>query len=181
MGFLSLSTSYSCDTMGVSFGSKLRLFIQVVRQAGPTSMLINVARGPIRVLVANQLSLVSEILQLVLDTEVGFDLVDHASGCDAVMQAVQTSRPDVVLVDLDQDAPNAVRLVAQLTACASPPPVVLLVDDDRSHILNQALNAGAAGCVSKRARLTDLYRALRAAVHGQVWMTEDLRCMVESA
>lgn len=121
----------------------------------------------VRVVVADDQTVIREALATLLDLMPGIDVVaTAANGHEAVEQTARTA-PDVVLMDLHMpvlDGTEATRLI--LGSHPDVAVVVLTTLADDASILG-ALGAGARGYLTKEAGREDIARAIRTAAAGQ--------------
>jgi DNA-binding NarL/FixJ family response regulator len=124
----------------------------------------------IRVLLADDHTIVREGVRLCLEAMGDIAVVGEAEdGQEAVQMAMQL-RPDVAVVDLTMPRLNGVDAIRQIKRdLPSTEVVVLSVHDSEAYVV-QALRAGAAGYVLKRNAATELAAAIRAAHEGQAYL-----------
>ncbi|WP_439629860.1 response regulator transcription factor [Gemmata sp.] len=92
-------------------------------------------------------------------------------GADGTAAAADGDGPGHVVVVLDASAPGdgGPEAVARLAPDRSDRRVVVLTESDNAVVLRQFLDAGAAGCVPRRAAAADLVHAIRAAAGGRTY------------
>jgi NarL family two-component system response regulator LiaR len=121
----------------------------------------------IRLLIAEDETLVRYALAQLLAAEPGLTVVGEVPNGEAAVVAAHAEKPDVVLMDINMPKLDGIeatrRLAAELPDCA----VVMLtiLDDDAS--LFAAVKAGAKGYVLKDAPPEELLAAVRAAARGE--------------
>ena len=120
----------------------------------------------IRVVVADDHSVVREGLAQLLSTAADVELVGAAANGSEAVDVVDRERPDVVLMDLSMPEVDGAEATRRILAADPTARVVVLTSfaDDR-HIL-EALQAGAIGYVLKHAEPDELLGAIRAAAAG---------------
>ncbi len=124
--------------------------------------------GPaVRVVVADDQTVIREALATLLDLMPGIDVVGTAAnGQQAVEEAARTA-PDVVLMDLHMPVLDGTEATRRITADHPAVAVVVLTTlADDASILG-ALGAGARGYLTKEAGRADIARAIRTAAAGQ--------------
>ncbi|MFD7984993.1 response regulator [Kitasatospora indigofera] len=120
-----------------------------------------------RVLVVDDERLVRMGLRVVIDAEPDLTVVgEAASGAEAVPLAREL-RPDVVLMDVRMPGTDGIRATEELMATMDEPPKVLVVTtfEHDDHVYD-ALRAGAAGFLLKRARAEEMVQAVRLVARG---------------
>jgi DNA-binding NarL/FixJ family response regulator len=136
---------------------------------------------PVRVIVAEDQTVVREGLVALLDLLPGVEVVGQAAdGPDAVAQ-VARYRPDVVLLDLRMPGMDGVATTAALAAQHPGTAVVILTSyaDDASVLA--ALAAGARGYLTKNASWSEISQAVLAAARGLTAMEPAVQARVVAA
>lgn len=79
---------------------------------------------------------------------------------DAAARELRTRRPDVCLVEVDDEVADAVALVKRLRRASARTRVVLLVSDLTGALARKVIDAGAAGVILKDRVISDLLEAV---------------------
>lgn len=119
----------------------------------------------IRVLLAEDQSMVLGALAALLGLEPDIEVVGRARDGEEALALALESRPDVVLTDIEMPRRTGLELAAELRRQGSPARVVILTTFARSGYLRRALDAGAAGYLLKDSpseRLADAVRRVHA-------------------
>lgn len=103
----------------------------------------------VRVLVVDDDPLVRAALTMVLGGAEGLELVGQAADGDEVAEAVEATRPDVVLMDIRMPRTDGLTATEQLTARPDAPAVIVLTTFDADEQVLRALRAGAGGFLLK--------------------------------
>ncbi len=121
----------------------------------------------VRILLADDHTLIRQGLRLLLEREPAFEVVGEAAdGRQAVALADQL-RPDVLILDLAMPNLNGIEAARQVTAHTPAPAIVVLsMHADESYLL-QALKAGARAYLLKDSADSDLIAAVRAVSDGK--------------
>jgi two-component system response regulator DesR len=115
----------------------------------------------IRVLIAEDQSMVLGALAALLDLEPDLEVVGRArDGAEALDLALK-ERPDVVVTDIEMPRMTGLELAAELKRRGSPARIVILTTFGRSGYLRRALDAGASGYLLKDAPSDRLAEAIR--------------------
>lgn len=99
-------------------------------------------------------------------TAAGLDVVGEADDGDQVLHAVAEYRPDVVLVDLLMHRVNGVEAIRQVATLPDPPYCVALTSLSTEDAVVQAIEAGAAGFLSKNEDQENLAAHVRSVAVG---------------
>ena len=121
----------------------------------------------IRILLADDHTVIRQGLHLLLEREPAFEVVGEAAdGRQAVALAEQLG-PDVVVLDLAMPNLNGIEAARQITARSPTTAIVVLsMHADESYLL-QALKAGARAYLLKDSADSDLIAAVRAVSDGK--------------
>ncbi len=119
----------------------------------------------IRVLLAEDQSLVLGALAALLELEPDIEVVARARDGREALRLVEETAPDVVLTDIEMPGMGGLDLAVELRRRANPARVVIVTTFARSGFLQRALAAGAAGYLLKDSpaeRLADAVRRVHA-------------------
>jgi DNA-binding NarL/FixJ family response regulator len=125
-----------------------------------------------RILLADDHRMVAEGLKALLAAD--FDLVGVVEDGRALIEAVQTLHPDVVVTDLTMPNLNGVDAIARLRAKHPGLRIVVLTMHRDLAYARRALALGALGYVLKHDAPEELVRAIRAALAGKLFVTPEL-------
>ncbi|HEV2852742.1 MAG TPA: response regulator transcription factor [Thermoanaerobaculia bacterium] len=115
----------------------------------------------IRVLIAEDQSMVLGALAALLELEPDIDVVGQAHDGQEALDLVEKNRPDVILTDIEMPRMTGLEMAAELKRRRHPARVVILTTFARSGYLRRALDAGAAGYLLKDAPAERLAEAVR--------------------
>ena len=125
---------------------------------------------PIRVLLADDHDLLRQGLRLLLGLQAEIQVVGEArTGREAVAQAKHLA-PDVVVMDIsmpDMDGLEACRTIRAQNPTTNV--LILTMHDSEGYFL-QALRAGAAGYIVKKAAPTELQAAISVVAQGEIFL-----------
>lgn len=135
-------------------------------------------KSTIRVVIADDHSVVRRGVRQVLAAEGGFDVVAEASALDSARRYVRGYRPDVLVLDLNMPGGSSLDGIPEIRAeCPETQIVVLTMQDDPAHA-RHALAAGALGYVLKEAAEAELVEAIRRAAAGDTYLNPRLGARV---
>jgi two-component system response regulator DesR len=115
----------------------------------------------IRVLIAEDQSMVRGALAALLQLEPDIDVVGQASDGREALSLVEQLTPDVVLTDIEMPNLTGLELASAIAARGAGTRVVILTTFARSGYLRRALDAGAAGYLLKDSPASALADAIR--------------------
>jgi DNA-binding NarL/FixJ family response regulator len=126
---------------------------------------------PIRVLIADDHTVVAEGLRHLVEAERDIEVVAVVGdGREAVQQARDT-RPDVVLMDLSMPELNGADATRAILERDPQCRVIVLSMYAQREYVRRALKAGAAGYVVKRSAAKEVVEAIRAVHAGQRYLS----------
>jgi len=130
---------------------------------------------PIKVLIADDHSVLRAGLKMLLAAQSDIEVVGEAADGVEVSRRARELRPDVVLLDLSMPGPHSGDVIRQvLRVCPKTRVLILTMHDDAAY-LRAALAAGAVGYLVKKAADSELMSAIRAVHAGRTFvdLTED--------
>jgi DNA-binding NarL/FixJ family response regulator len=132
----------------------------------------------IRILLADDHTIVRKGLRLLLESQPGFEVVaDAADGRDAVALAARHS-PDVAVMDVAMPNLNGIEAARQITARLPQTAVVFLsMHADEGYVL-KALKSGARGYLLKDSAEQDLVNAVIAVNEGKAFFSPAISKML---
>lgn len=132
----------------------------------------------IRVLLAEDHTIVRQGIAAVLGTESDMEVVGEASnGLEAVDMAKKLV-PDVVLMDIGMRHLNGLEATREIKKLLPSIKILVLTMYDNEEWIFQILKAGASGYLIKDSAMTDLTSALRAVYQGDSYLSPSISKMV---
>lgn len=130
--------------------------------------------GRIRVLIAEDHTLVREGLRALLESQSDFEVIGEASkGTQAVEEALRM-RPDVVLMDIGMPEMDGLEATRRIVTANRGIRILILTVHETEEYFFRALEAGAHGFLVKDAASTELTAAVRAISEGGVFLQPTL-------
>ena len=125
----------------------------------------------LHILVADDHGIVRSGLRMLIDRQEGVRVVAEAGdGLEAVELAL-AERPDVAILDVSMPRMTGLQAAREIRAQAPEIKVLLLSMHDDDRYFFEALEAGAAGYVLKRAADKDLIEAVRTVAGGRPFLS----------
>ncbi len=136
------------------------------------------AGGTIRVVIADDHSVVRRGLRQVLDAKEGFEVVAEASDLDGARRYVRGHHPDVLILDLNLPEGLSLGAIPEIRAENPDTQIVVLTMQNEPAYARQALSAGALGYVLKEAAESELVEAVQRAAAGDTYLNPRLGARV---
>src|SRR5262249_23932803 len=114
------------------------------------------AAGVIRVLIAEDQSMVREALAALLELELDIEVVAQVGRGDEVLAAARAAEPDVALLDIEMPGSSGLEATERLRAELPGIRVLILTTFGRPGYLRRAFDAGASGFLLKDAPAAQL-------------------------
>ncbi len=121
----------------------------------------------LRLLVADDQSLVRSALVALLSLEPDFEVVADVGRGDEVVAAALAHRPDVAVLDIEMPGADGLTAAAALTAAMPSCRVLVLTTFGRPGYLRRAMQSGVLGFVVKDAPAEQLADAVRRVAAGE--------------
>jgi two-component system response regulator DesR len=128
----------------------------------------------IRVVLAEDQSMVRDAFAELLGLEPDVDVVGVAANGEEALTLVEALSPDIVLTDIEMPVMSGLDLAKSLSDLESPPMVVIVTTFSRQGYLRRALELGVAGYILKDSPIADLADALRTVFSGGTVIAPEL-------
>jgi two-component system, NarL family, response regulator NreC len=126
---------------------------------------------PVRIVLADDHTIVRHGLRLVLERQPDFTVVGEASNGREAVDIIAQENPDVAVIDIAMPLLNGIEAAKKITEERLKTAVVILsMHSDESYIL-RALRAGARGYLLKDSAENDLIQAIRAVRAGKAFFS----------
>jgi len=130
--------------------------------------------APIRIVLADDHAVVRRGLQLLLDSESGFEVVASIGDVEATIRTTGGYKPDVLVLDLNMPGGSSLDAIPEILAASPKTAIVVLTMQDEPAFARQALGAGAMAYVLKEAADDELVTAVRRAAAGETYLNPQL-------
>lgn len=139
---------------------------------------IDGSQKKIRVLLADDHTLVRAGIRALLLTMPEVEVVGEAADGEAALQLASRLLPDIVLMDITMKGMNGLQAAARLRQELPSARVIVLSMHATGDYLEQALRAGAAGYLLKDAATLELQLALAAVARGDTYLSPAVSAQV---
>jgi DNA-binding NarL/FixJ family response regulator len=124
-----------------------------------------------RILLADDQHEILEAVHSILSADAEFAVVGTAEDGMHAVELAMNLKPDVLVLDISMPVVNGIEAARQLKKAASHIRVVFLTVHTDPEFVEAALTAGAVGYVPKAFIAAELVPALRAALHGEIYVS----------
>lgn len=128
----------------------------------------------IRIVVADDHSIVLEGLVALLEDEPGMQVVGKATDGAQALGEVRRSRPDIALLDITMPVMSGLEITRRLTEEMPDVRTLILTMHDEEAFFFEALQAGASGYVLKGAGKDEILSAIAVVAGGGVYIPPQL-------
>ena len=132
----------------------------------------------VRVLLVDDHEVVRAGLEALLEATGRVNVVGQASSGGEAVTKVRALDPDIVIMDLAMPGMDGVQATRQIAALGLDTKILVLTIHDEDEFLVPALDAGAAGFLSKSVADTDLMGAIEAIVRGHSYLPRRAAALV---
>ena len=128
----------------------------------------------VRVLLAEDHTIVRKGLRSLLNGEAGIEMIGEAEDGREAVEKVQQLLPDVVLMDITMPSLTGLEATRQIKKRFPEVKVVILTVHANEEYIFQILRAGASGYLVKQAAPTELLSAIQAAYRGESFLSPSI-------
>ena len=121
----------------------------------------------IRLVIVDDHPVVRDGLRGMLESQPDFEVVGEASDGTVALRLANELEPDLILMDLRMPVMDGVTATRQIKSRQPGIQVLVLTTYDSDADILPAIEAGATGYLLKDTSREELYRAIRAAAHGE--------------
>jgi DNA-binding NarL/FixJ family response regulator len=129
---------------------------------------------PIRVILADDHTLVRAGIRALLERLPGVEVVGEAGDGREVLALVKQHRPEVVLMDVSMPGLNGLDAADRIAKEFPEVRVIFLSMHENEEYYWRALKAGAAGYLLKKAASAELETAFRRVVGGELYLSREI-------
>ena len=130
--------------------------------------------NPVRVILADDHTLVRAGLRSLLERMPGIEVVGEAGDGREVLKLVKLHQPNVVLMDIAMPGLNGLEAAARLAKEFPDVRVIILSMHQNEEYVWRALKAGAAGYLLKKAATAELATAMQRVGRGETYLSQEI-------
>jgi DNA-binding NarL/FixJ family response regulator len=149
----------------------MKMIETIAKKSAPPS---NDKTGAARVLIVDDHPLLRRGISQLIDREGDLAVVGEAADAFKAITAIETTKPDIVLVDITLNGASGIELVKNVKARFPGLKMLVFSMHDESVYAHRALRAGASGYIMKEEGTEKVLTALRKVLRGEVYLSESL-------
>lgn len=134
--------------------------------------------GPIRVVLADDHTLVRSGIRRILDAHPGFEVVGEAGDGMEALALVQTAAPDVIVLDLNMPGTGGLDALPKLKLAQPSLKVVVLSMHAGREYVARAMKGGADAYLLKDSAVQDLVAAVEAVLVGRSYFSPSIQALM---
>ena len=132
----------------------------------------------IKVLIADDHTVLRHGLRLILDSAAGLTVVGEAADGEAAVAMALESKPDVVLMDVNMPAIDGIEATRRIRAAQPDIQILMLTISQKDKDLIGAIKAGAKGYLLKSAESSEVIESIQRVASGEAILPPNLMARV---
>ncbi len=124
-----------------------------------------------RILVVDDHPIVRRGLRQLFDDEPDMEVVGEAEDTTDALEQLKAVEPDLVIVDLSLKSGHGLELIPQIKAKNERVKMLVSSMHDESLFAERVLRAGASGYISKQESPSELIKAIRQVLRGEIYLS----------
>lgn len=128
----------------------------------------------IKVMLADDHILMREGIRQLLEFDGSIEVVDEASDGEECLNKLVTSKPQVLLLDINMPKKNGIKVLEEIKKNKKDVKVLILTVHNEVEYLIQAVDIGVEGYILKDSESAELKRAINAIVNGENYIQPKL-------
>lgn len=133
----------------------------------------------LRVLLADDHQLLRQAIRRALE-DAGMEIVGEAGDGAEAVRLIDRTAPDIVVMDVSMPVLDGIEATRRIHAAAPDLPVVVLTMHGEARLRKEAIDAGAAGFLTKDASMTEVVALVRDAAGGDVALSQEVASTILS-
>lgn len=129
----------------------------------------------IRVLIADDHTVVREGVRQILNKEPDMEVVGESSDGKEALEMIRNLKPDVAILDLVMPGVSGLEVISLIKETAPACAVVVLSMHSKESMIHRMLDAGALGYVLKASPSSDVIEAVRSARRGEYYLSSKVK------
>ncbi len=128
----------------------------------------------IRVMIADDHSLIREGIRQLLEFDGSIKVIDEACNGEECLEKILTSKPQVLLLDINMPKKNGIEVLEELKKQKSNVKVLILTVHNEVEYLLKAVDIGVDGYILKDSESAELKKAINTVLNGDNYIQPNL-------
>ena len=124
----------------------------------------------IRILIGDDHGLIRAGLRALLNADDNYQVIGEAADGEEVLRLAAHLKPDLVLLDMSMPGPGGIEITRELNRRVPSTRVLILTIHEDMGLMREAIRAGAAGYIIKRAVDFELLTAIQTVMRGDLYL-----------
>jgi DNA-binding NarL/FixJ family response regulator len=135
---------------------------------------------PVRILLADDHSILRSGLRGLLEKEPLFKVIAEADDGRAAVQLYQKLKPDVILMDISMHDLNGIEATRQIISSDSKAKIIILSIHSGQKFVAEVFKAGASGYLLKGCEFTEVIYAIRTVLAGETYLCPQIATVLRN-
>lgn len=127
-------------------------------------------KSKIKIIIADDHFVLRAGLKLLLNNEADFVVTAEASNGEEVLELLQTTSNDVLIIDLSMPKMGGLECIKEIKSRGYATKILVLTMHDDEQYIKEVMRSGALGYVEKHALDTELFIAVKTVANGQRYL-----------
>jgi DNA-binding NarL/FixJ family response regulator len=132
------------------------------------------ADTPVRVLVVDDHPIVRHGIAQLIDQQPGLEVGAQASSAADALSFAVKGNFDLAVIDVSLEGVSGLELIKQIRERGVETPILVMSMHDETFYAERALRAGAQGYVMKQRATTDILKAVRRVLEGELYLSSEM-------
>ena len=132
----------------------------------------------IKIMIAEDEGLIRHSLASLISTVIDFEIIGLASNGEELMQLLETSKPDIILMDIKMPKMNGIEVTKMIDSKMPWVKIIALSMLTHPVYIKEMLRNGAKGFISKNCSIEELCEAIRAVFGGSQYFCKSISDIV---
>jgi DNA-binding NarL/FixJ family response regulator len=134
--------------------------------------------SPIRLLIADDHTIVRQGLARLLEDQPGFQVVGEAYDGRMAIEKAAALKPDVVVLDIGMPLLNGIEAARRIRKLLPQTRILILSMYSQEHYVHELLETGISGYLLKESSGRDIIQAIQAAMKGETFLSPSISRVV---